>query len=95
VTLEHLRSAVNFRGYAARDPLNEYKTEAFVLFDQMLTALREDVTQKLARIRPLSEDEQQTMMAQMRAAAESEGKLAQARRPAADHAAGSGAGRGV
>jgi preprotein translocase subunit SecA len=76
VTLEHLRSAVNFRGYAARDPLNEYKTEAFVLFDQMLTALREDVTQKLARIRPLSEDEQKTMMAQMRAAAESEGKLA-------------------
>ena len=76
VTLEHLRTAVNFRGYAARDPLNEYKTEAFVLFDQMLTALREDVTQKLARIRPLSEEEQQAMMAQMRAAAEAEGKLA-------------------
>ncbi|WP_209424927.1 preprotein translocase subunit SecA [Pararhodobacter sp. SW119] len=76
VTLEHLRSAVNFRGYAARDPLNEYKTEAFVLFDQMLTALREDVTQKLARIRPLSQDEQQQMMAQMRAAAAAEGKLA-------------------
>ncbi len=76
VTLEHLRTAVNFRGYAAKDPLNEYKTEAFVLFDQMLTALREDVTQKLARIRPLSEDEQQQMMAQMRAAADAEGKLA-------------------
>jgi preprotein translocase subunit SecA len=76
VTLEHLRSVVNFRGYAQRDPLNEYKSEAFVLFDQMLNALREDVTQKLARIRPLSEDEQQQMMAQMRAAADAEGKLA-------------------
>jgi preprotein translocase subunit SecA len=32
--LEHLRSVVNFRGYAQRDPLNEYKTEAFQLFEE-------------------------------------------------------------
>ncbi len=31
--LEHLRSVVGFRGYAQRDPLNEYKTEAFQLFE--------------------------------------------------------------
>ena len=32
LTLEHLRSVVGFRGYAQRDPLNEYKTEGFQLF---------------------------------------------------------------
>jgi len=67
VTLEHLRSAVNFRGLAQRDPLNEYKSEAFILFEHMLTALREDITRQLSRIRPLSEEEQQQMLQQMQA----------------------------
>ncbi|MFN3954225.1 MAG: preprotein translocase subunit SecA [Pararhodobacter sp.] len=78
ITLEHLRSAVNFRGLAQRDPLNEYKTEAFVLFDHMLTSLREEVTRQLARIRPLSAEEQQAMLAQMQlqaAAAQPDGRL--------------------
>ena len=52
-------------GYAQRDPLNEYKTEAFQLFEGLLDGLREDVTLKLAQIRPLSEEEQQAMMQQM------------------------------
>ena len=65
LTLEHLRSVVGFRGYAQRDPLNEYKNEAFQLFETMLDSLREDVTQKLAQIRPLSEEEQQAMAAQL------------------------------
>jgi preprotein translocase subunit SecA len=67
VTLEHLRSAVNFRGLAQRDPLNEYKSEAFVLFEHMLSALREEITRQLSRIRPLSEEEQKQMMLQMQA----------------------------
>ncbi|MGB3313505.1 MAG: preprotein translocase subunit SecA, partial [Albidovulum sp.] len=46
VTLEHLRSVVGFRGYAQRDPLNEYKTEAFTLFENLLDGLRADVAQK-------------------------------------------------
>jgi preprotein translocase subunit SecA len=62
--LEHLRSVVSFRGYAQRDPLNEYKNEAFQLFESMLDSLREDVTRKLAQIRPLSEEEQQEMVRQ-------------------------------
>ncbi len=61
VTLEHLRSVVGFRGYAQRDPLNEYKTEAFTLFESMLNSLREDVTRKLAQIRPLSDAEREEM----------------------------------
>ncbi|MFK7745058.1 MAG: preprotein translocase subunit SecA [Roseobacter sp.] len=67
LTLEHLRSVVGFRGYAQRDPLNEYKNESFQLFESMLDSLREDVTQKLSQIRPLTEDEQREMIEQMRA----------------------------
>jgi preprotein translocase subunit SecA len=62
VTLEHLRSVVGFRGYAQRDPLSEYKTEAFQLFETMLDGLRFDVTQQLARIRPLTDAEREQMM---------------------------------
>ena len=50
VMLDHLRQVVGFRGYAQRDPLNEYKSEAFTLFDAMLTKLREAVTAQLLRI---------------------------------------------
>ena len=65
ITLEHLRSVVGFRGYANRDPLNEYKNEAFQLFEGLLDSLRETVTQQLAHIRPLTEEEQQQMLAQL------------------------------
>jgi preprotein translocase subunit SecA len=67
LTLEHLRSVVGFRGYAQRDPLNEYKNESFQLFESMLDSLRTDVTQKLGQIRPMTEDEQREMVAQMQA----------------------------
>ena len=70
--LEHLRSVVGFRGYAQRDPLNEYKTEGFQLFESMVNSLREDVTQKLAQIRPMTEEEQQAMMQQMAAQQQAE-----------------------
>ncbi|MEO1139744.1 MAG: SEC-C metal-binding domain-containing protein, partial [Pseudomonadota bacterium] len=62
LTLEHLRSVVGFRGYAQRDPLNEYKNEAFQLFESMLDSLRQDVTQKLAQVRPMTEEEQQAIL---------------------------------
>ena len=64
VTLEHLRSVVGFRGYAQRDPLSEYKTEAFQLFEGLLDGLRGDVTQNLSRIRPLTDAEREAMMRQ-------------------------------
>jgi preprotein translocase subunit SecA len=50
VMLDHLRQVVGFRGYAQRDPLNEYKSEAFQLFDNLLTRLREGVTTQLLRV---------------------------------------------
>ncbi|MFN7166934.1 MAG: preprotein translocase subunit SecA [Pannonibacter sp.] len=48
--LDHLRSVVGFRGYAQRDPLQEYKTEAFSLFETMLTQLRQVTTSQLLRV---------------------------------------------
>ena len=50
VTLDHLRQAVSLRGYAQRDPLHEYKSEAFQLFGAMLARLRRDVTGQLMHV---------------------------------------------
>ena len=65
LTLEHLRSVVGFRGYAQRDPLNEYKSEAFQLFESLLESLRVDVSQHLSKVRPMTQEEQTAMMQQM------------------------------
>ena len=85
VTLEHLRSVVGFRGYAQRDPLSEYKTEAFQLFENLLEGLRGDVTQNLARIRPLTDAEREQMMRQYQAQLEAQ---AAAMRPQHEEAEG-------
>jgi preprotein translocase subunit SecA len=50
VMLEHLRQVIGLRGYGQRDPLNEYKAEAFSLFEAMSTHLREAVTSQLMRV---------------------------------------------
>lgn len=49
LTLDHLRQGINLRAYAQSNPLNEYKREAFNLFQVMLTHLREDITSVLSR----------------------------------------------
>ncbi len=48
--LDHLRQGINLRAYAQRDPLNEYKREAFELFGSMLVSLRETVTRVLCHV---------------------------------------------
>ncbi len=50
LTLDHLRQGVHLRAYAQRDPLNEYKREAFNLFEAMLDGLRDRITSVLAHI---------------------------------------------
>ncbi len=48
--LDHLRNVIGLRGYGQRDPLNEYKTEAFTLFEKLLTDLRQNVTKWLMTV---------------------------------------------
>jgi preprotein translocase subunit SecA len=50
VNLDHLRSVIGFRGYAQRDPLQEYKSEAFELFQALLSNLRQAVTAQMMRV---------------------------------------------
>jgi preprotein translocase subunit SecA len=50
VMLEHLRQVIGLRGYGQRDPLNEYKAEAFSLFEAMMANLRQAVTAQLMRV---------------------------------------------
>ena len=50
LTLDHLRQGIGLRAYAQRDPLNEYKREAFDLFEEMLAMLRERVTQVMSHV---------------------------------------------
>ncbi|MDX3908497.1 MAG: preprotein translocase subunit SecA [Sphingobium sp.] len=49
-TLDALRQVVHLRAYAQKTPINEYKQEAFALFERMLSNIREDVTQTIARV---------------------------------------------
>ena len=49
-TLDALRQAIFLRAYAQKQPINEYKQEAFALFERMLSNIREDVTRTVARI---------------------------------------------
>ncbi len=88
LTLEHLRSVVGFRGYAQRDPLNEYKSEAFQLFETMLDSLREDVSKQLGKVRPMTEEEQKAMLQQMAAQQAAMARAAESASP--QHADASG-----
>ncbi len=58
VNLDHLRSVVGFRGYAQRDPLQEYKSESFELFQSLLANLRQAVTTQMTRVQLVSQEEQ-------------------------------------
>jgi preprotein translocase subunit SecA len=59
LALDHMRQGIGLRAYGQRDPLNEYKTEAFALFNSLLDELKERVTMMLCRVeltRPPSSD---------------------------------------
>ncbi|MBV9860304.1 MAG: preprotein translocase subunit SecA [Alphaproteobacteria bacterium] len=72
LSLDHLRQGINLRAYAQRDPLNEYKREAFELFEGLLVTLRQQVTSVLSHVelrieRPIEEappDEREAVMAE-------------------------------
>jgi preprotein translocase subunit SecA len=57
--LEHLRQVIGLRGYGQRDPLNEYKAEAFSLFESMIGSLREGVTAQMMRVEIVQQQPQE------------------------------------
>jgi len=69
VMLDHLRQVIGLRGYGQRDPLNEYKAEAFSLFEAMSQSLREAVTAQLMRVEIMAAppEEQQPALPAMEA----------------------------
>ncbi len=58
VMLDHLRQVIGLRGYGQRDPLQEYKSEAFNLFEALIAHLREAVTSQLMRVEIVPPDQQ-------------------------------------
>ena len=62
LALDHMKQSVGLRSYAQKDPLNEYKREAFMLFDRMLDQLRQTITAVMAHVelRPNDDSEQAT-----------------------------------
>ncbi len=57
LALDHLKEGIGLRGYAQRDPLNEYKRESFELFGEMKARIDDDVLQKLFRYEPVTEEQ--------------------------------------
>ena len=56
--LEQLRQGINLRAYAQKDPLNEYKRESFIMFEAMLTTMRQTVTMALSHVELREPDEE-------------------------------------
>ena len=67
IMLDHLRQVIGLRGYGQRDPLQEYKSEAFSLFEAMIAHLREAVTAQLMRVEIVPPEEQQPVLPPMEA----------------------------
>ncbi|MBB4065196.1 preprotein translocase subunit SecA [Gellertiella hungarica] len=67
VNLDHLRSVIGFRGYAQRDPLQEYKAEAFELFQSLLNNLRSAVVSQLMRVEIMRQPAEQPPLPDMEA----------------------------
>ncbi|HVJ42765.1 MAG TPA: preprotein translocase subunit SecA [Dongiaceae bacterium] len=64
LALDHLRHGIGLRAYGQRDPLNEYKREAFEMFEAMLARLREQITLVLSHIEIRTQDEVQVAQAE-------------------------------
>ena len=65
IMLDHLRQVIGLRGYGQRDPLQEYKSEAFSLYEAMTAHLREAVTAQLMRVEIVPPEEQQPVLPAM------------------------------
>jgi preprotein translocase subunit SecA len=67
IMLDHLRQVIGLRGYGQRDPLQEYKSEAFALFEGLISHLREAVTAQLMRVEIVPPEDEQPELPEMEA----------------------------
>jgi len=79
--MDYLRQGIHLRGYAQKQPKDEYKREAFELFSQMLDTVKREVTTMLARVHIRSEEEIAAMEAAERAQAEAQAQQMQFQHP--------------
>ncbi|CCN70724.1 preprotein translocase subunit SecA [Vibrio nigripulchritudo] len=75
--MDHLRQGIHLRGYAQKNPKQEYKRESFELFEGLLDSLKFDVITVLSKVRVQQEEEVERMEAQRRAQAEEAARRAQ------------------
>ena len=64
--MDHLRQGIHLRGYAAKNPKQEYKREAFELFSEMLNRIKHEVISLLARVEIHSDEDVEAMERQRR-----------------------------
>lgn len=83
--MDHLRQGIHLRGYAQKNPKQEYKRESFELFEGLLDALKSDVITILSKVRVQQQEEVERMEAQRRAQAEEAARRAQAQHATAEN----------
>ncbi|ENM3902595.1 preprotein translocase subunit SecA [Vibrio cholerae] len=84
--MDHLRQGIHLRGYAQKNPKQEYKRESFELFEDLLESIKSDVITVLSKVRVQQQEEVERMEAQRRAQAEEAARHAQAQHASADDA---------
>lgn len=67
-TMDHLRQGINLRSYAQKNPKQEYKREAFMLFEQLLDRIKSETISLLARVEPITREQMEAMELQRREA---------------------------
>ncbi|TMX36359.1 preprotein translocase subunit SecA [Vibrio sp. Hep-1b-8] len=83
--MDHLRQGIHLRGYAQKNPKQEYKRESFELFEGLLDSLKADVITILSKVRVQQQEEVERMEAQRLAQAEEAARRAQAQHASADN----------
>ncbi|OED70220.1 preprotein translocase subunit SecA [Vibrio crassostreae] len=83
--MDHLRQGIHLRGYAQKNPKQEYKRESFELFEDLLDVLKTDVVTILSKVRVQQQEEVEKMEAQRQAQAEEAARRAQAQHATAEN----------
>jgi len=80
--MDYLRLGINLRGYAQKQPKQEYKRESFLMFQELLSRIKHDVVLKLARVKIQAAEDVEAVDAQRRSNAPVEYQHAKAQSPA-------------